>query len=140
MMSEEEKLQHLIKMAARLSDALQTDIDALKVGRPKVMRWIDPEIQKLSLIYSREIASLNPSEAKKAPLDLRKAFFNATQGVRELLQLHMRYINRVRNASEGIIKAVAEDVERKRNAMRPYASPKMAYRPPPGAVVYNAVV
>lgn len=140
MMSEEEKLRLLIRMAERLSEALQSDIDELEKGRPKVMRWIDPEIQKLSLVYTREIAALNPTETKKAPLDLRKAFFNAAQTMREQLQRHMRLLTRVRNASEGMIKAVAEDVERRRSAMRPYASPKNGYRPPPGAVVYNAVV
>jgi len=140
MTSEQQKIEQLTKMAERLMEALETDIAALKAGRPRHMRMIEPEMQKLSAIYSREIKNLDPEKAKTASVDSRRRFFAVTTKFRDLLPLHMRYVKRVCNASEGIIKAVAEDVEKKRNAMRPYTSPKSTYRPRPGALVYNNVV
>ncbi|MGB8601314.1 MAG: hypothetical protein WCD42_03875 [Rhizomicrobium sp.] len=140
MMTDAQKMEQLIKMAERMMEALQADIDALKVGRPKTMRMNEPDIQKLSILYSREIKSIDMEAARSLPLDLRRNFLAVTKKFRELLQLHMRYIKRVKNASEGIIRAVADDIHQKRNAMRTYTAPKSNYRPTASAIVYNAVV
>lgn len=140
MMSEQDKLVHLTRMAERLRDALETDISALEHGRPKEMQMLSPELQKMSLVYSREMKSLSPDLAKTVSRDVRRNFVTVTRKVKDLLPLHMRYLTRVRNASEGIIQAVAKDVEKKRNEMRPYVSPTSRYKPPASALVYNAVV
>lgn len=140
MMTDAQKMEQLIKMAERMMEALQADIDALKVGRPKTMRMNEPDIQKLSILYSREIKTIDMEAARSLPLELRRHFLAVTKKFRELLQLHMRYIKRVKNASEGIIKAVADDIHQKRNAMRTYTAPKSNYRPAASAIVYNAVV
>lgn len=140
MMTDAQKMEQLIKMAERMMEALQADIMALQAGRPRNMRMNEPDIQKLSVLYSREIKSIDMEAAKKLPLELRRQFLAVTKKFRELLQLHMRYIKRVKNASEGIIKAVAEDINQKRNAMRTYTAPKSTYKPVASAIVYNAVV
>lgn len=140
MIPEQERIEQLTKMAERLSQALQQDIEALQLGRPKTLRMIDDDMQRLSVVYSREVKTLDPSRAKVVPLEIRKRFCAVTERLKGLLDLHQRMVKRVRNASEGIIKAVANDVEKRRNAMRPYVSPKSAYRPPAGAIVYNALV
>lgn len=140
MIPEQERIELLTKMAERLSQALEADISALERGRPKTLRMIDDDMQRLSVVYSREVKSLNPKNAKEAPLEVRKRFYNVTTHLKELLDRHLRLVKRVRNASEGIIKAVAEDVQKKRTALRPYVSPKATYRPPPGAIVYNSLV
>jgi hypothetical protein len=137
---QQEKIEQLTKMAERLMQALETDIAALEAGRPKHMRMIEPEIQRLSILYSREVKTLDPAGAKTTPPEVRKRFFTTTNRFRDLLNTHMRLVKRVRSASEGIIKAVADDAERRRNAMRPYVSPKTVYRSRPGALVYNNVV
>ena len=54
------RIERLITMAERLVEALESDIAALKAGNARNLRTIDPEIQKLSALYSREAASLNP--------------------------------------------------------------------------------
>lgn len=140
MISDQQKLEHLTKMGEMLRQVLEEDIAQLEAGRPKHMRINDPDIQKLTVVYSREIKAVDPEAARAAPRELRRRFAAVTRKVHELLPLHMRYLMRVRRASEGIIKAVADDVERKRNANRPYVSPTSRYRPPPSAIVYNNVV
>lgn len=140
MMTEQDKLVHLTRMALRLQAALEADIAALEHGRPRDMHLLSADIQKLSVVYSREMRSLSPELAKTVSRDVRRNFVTVTKHVKDLLPLHQRYLTRVRNASEGIIKAVASDVEKKRNAMRPYTSPTSHYRPPASALVYDRVV
>jgi hypothetical protein len=133
-----QKIELLIAMAERLTQAIEADIAALKAGRPKEMRTLDPEIQRLSLIYSREAANLDPQRAKSAPAELRKKFVSVTGRFREALALHARLLTRMRRASEGIVKAVADEVMRVRAPMRPYG-PAVHPRPA-SAMVYNNVV
>jgi hypothetical protein len=141
MTPQEQKIERLIQMAEKLMAALESDIEALKAGQTKTLKMIDPDIQRLSIVYSREMKSLDVQATRQTPPSLRQALRDATDRFRDLLKVHMRHLTRVRNASEGIIQAIARDVEKKRVAMRPYSSPKSIYRPQPtGAIVYNNVV
>ena len=140
MSPDRQKIELLITMAERLIGALEADIKALKAGRPQEMRMIDPEIQRLSAIYGREAAGLDPARAKAAPADVRRRFFDTTARFREVLALHTRLITCVRNASEGIVKAVAEEVERRRSSVRTYAPAAANYRPQAGAIVYDNLI
>ncbi len=133
-----QKIELLIAMAERLILAIEDDIAALQAGRPKEMRTLDPEIQRLTLTYSREAANLDPQRAKSAPVELRRKFVTVTGKFREVLALHARLLTRMRRASEGIVKAVADEVERVRAPLRTYG-PAVHPRPV-GAMVYNSVV
>ena len=137
---EELRLERLLSMATRLIEALEGDIAALKSGNPRGLRTIDPEIQKLSALYTREAAGINHKAAESAPLDLRKRLFEATQKFRDLLNAQTRLLTRLRGASEGMIRAVAEEIERRNAPMRGYgATPAQAPRPR-NAMLYNSVI
>jgi len=57
-----------------------------------------------------------------------------------VLQLHGRMLTRVKNASEGIIRAIAKEVDRANAPMRTY-SPRPGYKPPSaGPMVFNKVI
>jgi hypothetical protein len=45
----------------------------------------------------------------------------------------------MKNASEGIVRAIATDVERKRNATRPYGRTPTQSPRPVSALLYNSV-
>ncbi len=62
---EELRIERLLAMAARLIEALEKDIASLKSGNARDLRTVDPEIQKLSVLYGREAAALNPKAAIK---------------------------------------------------------------------------
>lgn len=137
---DEQRIERLLTMAARLIEALEGDIAALKAGNPRDLRTIDPEIQKLTALYSREAASLNPKAAASAPLELRKRLFDATKKFRDLLSAQTRLLTRLRGASEGMIRAVAEEIERKNAPLKTYgATPAQAPRSS-AAMLYNSVV
>ena len=138
--SEEKRLERVLSMAVRLIEALEGDIAALKSGNPRGLRSIDPEIQKLSALYAREASGINPKAAVSAPLELRKRLFEATKKFRDLLAAQARLLSRLRGASEGMVRAVAEELERSRAPLRTYgATPAQAPRSS-GAMIFNSVV
>ena len=134
------RIERLIMMAERLITALEGDIAALKEGRTAVLATADPEIQKLTAIYGREAQGFDPRIAQSAPAPLRQRFVAITAKFREVLQLHARMIARVKNASEGMIRAIAAEVERAHAPTRTYG-PRPGYAPQSsGAMVFNKVV
>ena len=137
---DEPKLERLISMAERLIAALESDIAALKAGTPAKMVSLDPEIQKLSAVYGREAQNFDIRIAKAAPVALRTRFLTITAKFREVLQLHARMLARVKNASEGMIQAIAREVERMNAPTRTYGPRPMTAPRSSGAMVFNKVV
>jgi hypothetical protein len=139
-MKDDPRIERLISLAERIIAALEIDIAALKEGRPNELQTNDPEVQKLTAIYGREAKGFDPRLAEAAAPGLRQRFFAITAKFREVLQLHGRMLTRVKNASEGIIRAIAKEVDRQNAPMRTY-SPRPGYKPPSaGPMVFNKVV
>ena len=134
------RIERLISMAERLVVALETDIAALKAGKPTEMISMSPEIQRLSMLYGREAQNFDIRIAKSAPPSLRQKFVAITAKFRDVLMLHGRMIARVKNASEGMIQAIAREVERMNQAKTTYG-PRPGYAPKSsGAMIYNKVI
>ncbi len=106
------RIERLITMAERLIAALECDIAELHNGRTATLRTNDPEIQTLTALYGKEAQGFDPRLAQSAPPSLRQKFFAITARFRDVLQLHARMVARVKNASEGIVRAIAAEVER----------------------------
>lgn len=139
-MSDNPRIERLIAMAEKLVAALEGDIAALKAGNPAAMQSMDPEIQKLTALYGREAQNFDVKLAEAAPAPLRSRFVAITARFREVLQLHARMLARVKNASEGMVRAIAAEVERMNAPARTYG-PRPGYAPQSsGAMVFNKVV
>ena len=94
------RIERLIAMAERLIVALESDIAALKDGRPQALATNEPEIQRLTAQYGLEAQNFDPRIAQSAPPTLRQRFVAITAKFRDVLQLHTRMLTRVKNASE----------------------------------------
>jgi len=139
-MKDDPRIERLIGLAERIIAALETDIAILKEGSHKELATADPEIGKLTVIYSKEAQGFDVRIAQSAPPTLRQRFFAITAKFREVLQLHTRMLTRVKNASEGLIRAIATEVERENAPTRTYG-PRPGYAPASsGAMVFNRVV
>jgi hypothetical protein len=138
--NDEPRIERLISLAERIIAALEADIALLKEGRHEALATVDPEIQKLTAIYGREAQGFDPRIAQNAPASLRQRFFAITAKFREVLQLHARMLTRVKNASEGLIRAIAMEVERSNAPMRTYGPRPGAVPASTGAMVFNSVV
>ena len=139
-LSDTPRIERLIMLAERLVAALEGDIAVLKEGRTAELSTNDPEIQKLTAIYGREAQGFDPRIAQSAPGPLRQRFIAITAKFREVLQMHARMIERVKNCSEGMVRAIAAEVERANAPIRTYG-PRPGYAPQSsGAMVFNKVV
>lgn len=139
-MEDAPRIERLIALAERLIVALESDIAELKNGRTATLKTSDPEVQKLTALYTREAQGFDLRIAQSAPPTLRQRFLAITAKFREVLQLHARMIARVKNASEGIIRAIANEVERANAPTRTYG-PRPGYKPQSsGAMLFNRVV
>ena len=133
------RIERVIALTERLTEALKADIKALEQGRPREMRTIEPETQQLAALYGREANSINAATIKTLSAPVRARLTEATARFQEALKLQQRLITRMKNASEGIVRAIATDVERKRNATRPYGRTPMPASRPASALLYNSV-
>lgn len=134
------RIERVIALTERLTEALKADIAALEQGRPREMRTIEPETQQLAALYGREAGTINAAAIKTLPAQTRAKLTEATSRFQEALKLQQRLITRMKNASEGIVRAIAADVERKRNVTRPYGRSPMPALRPASALLYNGVV
>ena len=139
-MNDPARIERLIALAERLVAVLESDITILKSGNPAALKSADPEVQKLTAQYGQEARNFDIRIAQAAPLPLRTRFLAITAKFREVLQLHTRLLARVKNASEGMIKAIAEEVNRMNAPTRTYG-PRPGYgAQSSGAMVFNRVV
>jgi len=134
------KVERVLTLTVRLTEALNADIAALEKGRPREMRTIEPDMQQLCALYGREAASITPAIVKSLPAQTREKLAQATKRFREALSYQSRLITRMKNASEGLVRAIATDVEKKRSAHRPYGRTPAATTRPASALLYNSVV
>jgi type I site-specific restriction endonuclease len=134
------KLERLLAMSERLAAAITADIAALESGRPRDMKTIEPETQKLSALYERELSGFSPKEAAAVPTELRAKCAAAAKQLNDCLQRQQRLLKRMKTISEGMIRAVAQEVQRQQSAFRPYSPKPVPASRSAGAMVYNNVV
>jgi hypothetical protein len=134
------KIERVIALTERLADMLGADVAALESGRANQLNTADPTTQQLTLLYTREAGSINAAMAKAVPAELRGKLAQSTKRMNDTLARHQRIVSRVRNASEGMIRAVAQEVERRRTFQRNYARGPVARPQPSGSLLYNSVI
>ena len=136
------RLEQLLTVSRRLIEAVAGDIAALERGAFAELKTTDPEIEKLCAFYGREVRSLKAEGSIKGlPKTLIIELKEAGGQLDTLLVQHAHLLAAMREASEGLVQAVAEGVVQARSGSRPYGQ-----QPPPtratstGAIVYNKVV
>ena len=143
------RLTTVMALAEQLVAIFEADITALQAGRPQAMASLIPQNQELIAAYGREAQGLSRTVLESAPEAARQQLETSTSRVRDVLNRHRRMVLCVKSASEGLVKAVAEEVDRRRARARPYTAlgaPNSAATNPsraraPGAsLVYNAVI
>ena len=132
------KLERLVAMTARLITALTMDVAALEQGRPREFKMIEPEFQRIASLYEREAAGFTRREMESLPEEKRAAYVASVKQLRDLLKQQQRLLTRVRRVSEGMIRAVADELARRESAARPYTRMPEGGRSP-GAMLCNQI-
>jgi hypothetical protein len=134
------KVERVISLTDRIADMLGADIAALEKGSARELRTNDPTVQQLTLLYAREAGTVNAAIVKAVPAELRQKLTASTKRMNDTLKRHQRIITRVKNASEGMIRAVASEVERHKSFQRNYARVPAARPQSSGSLLYNSVI
>jgi hypothetical protein len=139
---QEERLEKLLVMGRRLADAMDGDIVALNKGAFDRLHTTDPEISNLALLYSREVAALKKAggPGKDAPAALIADLKSLGKRLKSSLTKHERLVVAMRQASEGLVQAVAEEVEKQRSRTATYSAQRGAKSGQSGALMYNKVI
>lgn len=140
MNTESQKAERLVALTLRLTQALEADIEALERGCPREMRTPQTDMQQLAMLYTREANAFGPSAIQALPQETRAKLTGSVLRFRELLAQHNRILTRVKTCSEGMIRAIAEDVAKKKGAQRPYSATPLSKPKSPGAILFNSVV
>ena len=137
------RLEQLLTVSRRLIEAVSGDIAALERGAFTELKTTDPEIEKLCAFYGREVRSLKAEGGiKGVPKTLIAALKESGSELDKLLVRHAHLVAAMREASEGLVQAVAEGVEQARSGSKPYTQQPTPKRVAlsSGAIVYNKVV
>ena len=134
------KVERVISLTDRIADLLGADIAALEHGSAQELRTNDPTVQQLTLLYAREAGTVNAAIVKAVTPELRSKLTVSTKRMNDTLRRHQRVITRVKNASEGMIRAIACEVERRRSFQRNYSRVPAAKPQSAGSLLYNNVI
>jgi hypothetical protein len=135
------RLENLVLMGKRLADAVEADISAIERGAFRELRTTDPEIANLAALYARDVAALKAAGGiQKPPRELARALKETSLRLKTLLGQHDQLVMCMRKATEGLVQAVAEEVEKTRKSIVPYTPKPQPKSTGAGAIVYNKVI
>ena len=135
------RIEHLLAMSNRLCESIATDIAALEQGDFSKLSTADPEVGRLCALYGREVNALKTADGiKDVPAELIAGLRESGAKLKRLLGQHESLVKCMRQASEGLIQTVAEEVEKSRKRGAPYApATKPKRETSGGAILYNKV-
>jgi hypothetical protein len=118
----EENVQRLIVLTEQLAERMRLDADAFEARRPHEAAARIDETQKLANIYRYESDRVrqDPSLIAAAPAALRQRLKRASETFETALERHGRAVFALKAITEGVVKAIAEEVARTRAAAQGY--------------------
>jgi hypothetical protein len=118
----QELVEQLIGLTERLTERIGLDTEAFEARRPHEAAARVEETARLANLYRRESDRVrqNPSLVAAAPTELRARLARASEGFEAALQRHGKSLYAVRTVTEGVVRAIAEEVAKARAANSGY--------------------
>lgn len=140
-----DRAEQIILLTERLLGLVRRESDALIARRPALLAQTAEEKARLSSLYAREMSAIRKSPAliEGAGAALLARLKSVTGEFRDALAEHDRLLTRLRQVSEGMIRAIAEEVGRTRRTVTGYgrdASMKAYARPGAASLTLNQTV
>jgi hypothetical protein len=141
----DQRIEQIILLTERLTDCTERECEILRLKRPRDMAPVHEEKSKIAAAYAREIAQLRRDKALAATAqpELTAKLKDTTARFRAALEDLSRHLGRVRRISEGMIRAIADDLQSKDASPVGYgegASPPPARAAKPATLALNQVV
>lgn len=132
-------LRRLTDLTDRLTARLESETDAFVQRRLREVTAGLAETQELANLYRREAAQVkaNPGLVSAAPAVDRSALIRATEAFEAALAIHARTVEAARTVSEGLVRAIAQEVAGARALGTGYGSAGQAHAGDSRAVTLN---
>lgn len=110
------RVEQLIALTERLTALIALEAQAFEERRPQDAAAHLDETSKLANLYRHESARArgDPSMVKAAPLEQRMRLMRATEAFDAVLARQGRALDAAKTVTEGLVRAIAEEVAAKR--------------------------
>jgi hypothetical protein len=134
--SSAERMEQLLLLTVRLTGLIAEQLRAFEARRPQDAAGNAEETARLANLYRHESLKLkaNPSLLEDAPAELKERLVAATRAFDAVLARHGRAVEAAKTITEGLIRAIAEEVHKQRHAVASYG-PKAMQAPRPATPV-----
>ena len=128
-----ERAQALLKLTQRLTQLIEEETRLFKDRRPQDALGLQDEKSQLANIYRHEVARARqePSRFAGAPAQIRAMLREATQAFHAALAENGHVVNALKQVTEGVVKAIADEAARQRTAGSGYGPGAGARTPQP---------
>jgi type II secretory pathway component HofQ len=131
-------LEAIITLTDKLTGLLADQARAFEQHRPQDAAQALDEVSRLTNIYRTASAHVRsqPNMIENAPDDLRRRLLRATEAFDAVLGRQGRALAASKTVTEGLVKAIAEEIATKRGVGRAYG-PNASRRIPATAITLN---
>jgi hypothetical protein len=131
-----ERMEQLILLTERLTGLIADQLRAFEDRRPQDAAANAEETARLANLYRHESLKVksDPSLLEGAPTELKETLVAATRAFDAVLARHGRAVEAAKTITEGLIRAIAEEVHKQRHAVAGYG-PKALQAPRPATPV-----
>ena len=134
-----DNVERLITLTERLVQHLAADAQSFEARRPQDVAGRIEETSRLANLYRHESARIqrDPSIVAGAPKELRSRLVKASETFEAVLARHGRALYAVKTITEGIVRAIAEEVASVRTANAGYGPGGRILAPSGAAITLN---
>lgn len=112
----DQRVEELISMTERLTELIAVEAQAFEQRRPQDAAAHLEETSRLANVYRHESAKAraNPAFIQAAPLEQRMRLMRATEAFDAVLARQGRALEAAKTVTEGLVRAIAEEVASRR--------------------------
>lgn len=112
-----DRVEQLVTLTERLTDLMAQQCLAFEQRRPQDAAVLMEDMTRLANVYRHESAKVRqvPALIEAAPLEQRARLVRATEAFDAVLARQGRALDAARAITEGLVRAIAEDVAAQRN-------------------------
>ena len=112
----EDRVEKMIELSERLTELVAQDAQAFEQRRPLDVARNLEESSRLANLYRHEAARLRaaPHLIEQAPIQVRARLVRATEAFEAVLARQGRALEAARTVTEGLVRAIAEEVASQR--------------------------
>lgn len=129
-----DRVEQMIILTERLTELVAKEAQAFEARRPQDAAEHQAETSRLANLYRHESMRIraNPKLVADAPLELRTRLVRATEAFDAVLARQGRALEAAKTVTEGIVRAIADEVAAQRSSAGGYG-PGAAATPATGA-------